>query len=799
MKAIKQIVGTVAAGCVLVLSPTPHVQAQDQKSPPGTYYSTKDFEWKPPLPFNPHPELDVVEIEPGIFLIDDTMIPDTQEQAAARAAHQAAVEHAKAVASDPVLAAAARQAAEEAARVAKQALQRRIQEEFVPWLHADARLADGTKALFAEQAQEKVAEITNQIRRLTAKNSADLEAAKEDASLFGLSEFGTNQLGGPLFLHGTGSGAGFTTPFNTESGDTVSTDEIQPGGNTGLSLTGTNTVIGLWEAGLVFTNHQEFTNGGRRVFLLETNSPYSVINHSSHVAGTLAGKGVTNAARGMAFQTVVRAYDDFNDTAEMLAEASTNNIRTSNHSYGRGCGWAGIVFVSGVPYYFWDGDIALSTTEDYHYGFYDSISADIDSDAYQASHYLPVWAAANERGPQGQAPSTNAFTHVTYFNGQFVLYNGAHPNDYDPHGGYDLLPPQQVCKNGLTVGAVSNIIGGYSGSNSVAMSTFSSFGPTDDGRIKPDVVAAGVNIISSGSASNTHYYTDSGTSMAAPAVAGSLDLLVQRQNQLYGTNQALLASTLRGLAIQTADEAGTSAGPDYRFGWGLFNARSAALMIESNHTSQSLAHIKEVRLLSGDYIEFSIVATNNTPLRIGIYWTDPPGTPAGPSLNPTNRMLVNDLDLRVISPSGVTNLPWVLNPAAVANPATTGDNFRDNAERVDIASPADGTYIVRVTHKGSLVNSSNVVSEQWATVLLSGNVAQPQPDLVLETPVIDGADAYLKWHSVVGRIYRVEYNDDLTNSSWIDATGEISATKTNVSVTVSASSGQRFYRVAQVR
>jgi len=231
----------------------------------------------------------------------------------------------------------------------------------------------------------------------------------------------------------------------------------------------------------------------------------------------------------------------------------------------------------------------------------------------------------------------------------------------------------------------------------------------------------------------------------------------------------------------------------------LFNARSAALLIESNYISQSLAHIKEVRLLSGDYIEFPVVATNNQPLRVGVYWTDPPGTPVSPSLNPTNRMLVNDIDIRVVSPGGVTNFPWVLNPAAVTNAATPGDNFRDNAERVDIAVPVNGTYLVRVAHKGNLVNNSNVVSEQWVTVLVQGNVAQPQPDLVLEPPVIDGTNAYLKWPSVVGRIYRVEYNDDLTTSSWTDATGEISATKTNVSLTISASSAQRFYRVAQVR
>src|ERR1019366_3344295 len=114
-----------------------------------------------------------------------------------------------------------------------------------------------------------------------------MAAGREDAASAGVDPFGSDQLGGPLFLHGTGNGLGFTTSFNTESADTISTDEIQPGGNTGLGLTGTNTTIGLWEAGLVFTNHQEFTNGGRRVFELETNSPYTVIDHSTFVAGTL--------------------------------------------------------------------------------------------------------------------------------------------------------------------------------------------------------------------------------------------------------------------------------------------------------------------------------------------------------------------------------------------------------------------------------------------------------------------------------------------------------------------------------
>jgi hypothetical protein len=698
---------------------------------------------------------------------------------------------------------ATQQAAIEAAEQAAYAVQ--YEDEFAPWIHQDARFADGTPASFDELFQQELANIDEQISAITTENATDLQAGLDDAASLGVVPFGVNQLGGPLFLHGTGDGLGWTTSFNTESADTISTDEIQPGGNTGLALAGTNTIIGLWEAGLVYTNHQEFTNGARRVFELETSSPYSVIDHSTFVAGTLAAKGVTNLAKGMAYQAVVRAYDDFNDTGEMLGEAATNAVRVSNHSYGRACGWGGtvtVIFTNTIPwqtntYPFWNGDIYLSTTEDYHYGRYDIVSSNIDNDTYQTKYYLPVWAAANERGPQGQAPTLSPITNVCYYLDQLVVVYDAHPNDYDSHGGYDLLPPQQVCKNGLTVGAVSNILGGFAGnSNSIAMSTFSSWGPTDDGRIKPDLVAAGVNIYSC--ATNNRYITDSGTSYAAPAVAGSLDLLIQCQKQLYGTNPPMLSSTLRGLAIHTADDA-DGAGPDYKFGWGLFNARTAALLMESNYTSQALANIKEVRLLSGGYIEFPVVATNNKPLRVTICWTDPPSTPAGFGLNLTNRMLVNDLDLRVISPSGATNFPWILNPTSVTNAATTGDNIRDNVERVDIAAPTSSVYTVRVTHKGNLVNSSNVVSDQWVSMLISGNIPQPQPSLALGAPFINGTNATVKWPSVVGRIYRVQYKDDLNAAAWTDATGEINATKTNVAITVSASPDHRFYRVVQVR
>jgi len=64
--------------------------AQQADKPPvslpilSTYYSAKDFEWKTPLPFNPHPDLPAVEYEPGMFFVDDTGVPDTPEQGEVR-------------------------------------------------------------------------------------------------------------------------------------------------------------------------------------------------------------------------------------------------------------------------------------------------------------------------------------------------------------------------------------------------------------------------------------------------------------------------------------------------------------------------------------------------------------------------------------------------------------------------------------------------------------------------------------------------------------------------------------------
>jgi hypothetical protein len=341
--------------------------------------------------------------------------------------------------------------------------------------------------------------------------------------------------------------------------------------------------------------------------------------------------------------------------------------------------------------------------------------------------------------------------------------------------GYDLLPPQGVAKNVLTVGAVSNIPGGYTSASNVFLAYFSSGGPTDDGRIKPDVVAQGVNLFTTSNATDSAYSTVSGTSFSAPSVAGSLNLLQQLYCEVRGTNRALLASTLKGIAIHTADDCG-AAGPDYTFGWGLMNTRAAAQLTTNDLAGDGHSHIKEVALPNGETITFPVLATNTSPLKITICWTDPPGPMLSPSLNPSNSVLINDLDLRVIGPSGATNMPWILNPASPSSAATTGDNFRDNVEQVYIAAPTNGIYAVKVTHKGAFSNDWQDVS-----ILLSGNLPLDKPELeIVDVYRTFAPTNTLEWPSVVGQFYRVQSNTNLIDGTWVDLTGDISALRTNI-------------------
>jgi len=249
----------------------------------------------------------------------------------------------------------------------------------------------------------------------------------------------------------------------------------------------------------------------------------------------------------------------------------------------------------------------------------------------------------------------------------------------------------------------------------------------------------------------------------------------------------------------TTDEAETI-GPDYKTGWGLLNTQRAAELVQDDSDEGGKQFIKETVLNNGDYIEFPVTALGGEALKISIGWTDPAGTPPPLGVDPTDLMLVNDLDLRVIDSSGATNFPWIVNPVSPASAATTGDNFRDNTEQAVISNPtAQEIYTVRITHKGNLVDDTGGVSEQTVAIILSGIVPEPRAQTRIEEFVASSASELVGWPSVVGQNYKVQATTNLVDTVWSDSSAEISATKTNTvwEETAPSSASARFYRLIE--
>ena len=473
---------------------------------------------------------------------------------------------------------------------------------------------------------------------------------------------------------------------NSTAAATSRTNQLWTGGTSGLDLSGSGFIIGEWDGGGILTDHQEFTLGiGSRVSQIDI--PGSTSEHSTHVAGTMIGEGQTSNAHGMANEATLYAFDWDLDLSEMASAASPpTNLKLSNHSYGDNTGWV----QQSNGSWRWYGTTSISTTEDYMFGFYSSVCNDWDNIAHSAPYYTLVKAAGNDRN------DTHIGSHYVWSSGSWVSSTAARERDGGTDG-YDCILDAGNAKNVLTVGAVNSMTATYTAPSQITMSDFSGWGPTDDGRIKPDIVADGVNLYSSSNASDHSYAWMTGTSMASPTVTGSIALLQEHYHNLHSAY--MYSSTVKALVINTAFEAGPNPGPDYMFGWGMLNTRAAADLITLDNTEPY--QIFTSYLSNGEIENYTFFADGTQNIKATLCWNDPAGTPPAASLNPTTLMLVNDLDLRIVK--GVTlNYPYKLNPASPSAAATKADNTRDNVETVFISPVTAGVYTLRVTHKGSI-------------------------------------------------------------------------------------------------
>ena len=347
-------------------------------------------------------------------------------------------------------------------------------------------------------------------------------------------------------------------------------------------------------------------------------------NHGTHTSGTTAGAGIINVKNhGMAPRaTIINQY--FSDIiVNTPAYITDYNMVLSNNSYHAAeTGCAGE-------------------------GQYNVLSIFADKQLAQNKEVLHVFAAGND-GANTCTPYPASFGTIK--------------------SGW------QTAKNVLTVGAIKTL--------DYTNASFSSRGPVKDGRIKPEITSGGLNVLSTNVYNNYGYNT--GTSMACPAVTGSIALMYERYRQLNsGANPS--AALMKALVCNTAEDLG-NAGPDYTFGFGMLNARRAVEAIENNRYITS-------SITNNNITNHTIsIPANTKKLKIMLYWAD-----SAAAVNAATA-LVNDLDLIVVEPTATVHRPLILNaaPANVNNVAIEGQDHTNNIEQVVIDNPPAGIYTINI-------------------------------------------------------------------------------------------------------
>lgn len=448
-------------------------------------------------------------------------------------------------------------------------------------------------------------------------------------------------------------------PHNAGARETSDVDALTPGGDTGFDLTGRDIMLGVLDNGRIRASHRDF---GGRVIYRENQENFG--GHATHVAGTMIGAGLVRPeARGMAYESRLFGYSFFSDVSERMGNNS-HEFTASNHSYGVNVGWRRQ-----------NGNWVYSNNA--AFGKYNNLARRQDEVVY-AIDSLWLKAAGNDRGERpGQATDEQPV---------------------DCHRGYDCVSAGSTAKNLLIVAATHDLEGGPDNIENVRPTGFTSYGPADDGRIKPDLAANGQDLLSVGIDSDEAYSTLSGTSMATPTVTGIMGLLLEL-NARHREGSTMTAAEAKALLIHTAKSPLGEGRPDHRLGFGLVDARAAALFLH-NALTEEPGTIQR-GLLGREVQTFEFEATPGEDLILTLVWTDPPGDANTGGRDDRTPALVNDLDMAVFPPGEETpaRYPWRLQPNAPTDPALRdGPNRRDNVEKIFIRGEdvVEGTYRVEV-------------------------------------------------------------------------------------------------------
>jgi len=423
--------------------------------------------------------------------------------------------------------------------------------------------------------------------------------------------------------------------------------------------------------------------------------------HGTHVAGSVLGSGLMDGSNPA-------AHDYAGTNAGIAPEAQL-------WAWGFCSNWSGLPDTDPyVDYYgvmYGGSPDARINTNSWGYnlssGTYNTYSRETDRFVWDHPDMLVVFSAGND-GLDGNGDGVvDANSMGVPAGAKNILTVGASENyrltgGYNPGGPCDAYGdcwPSDYPANPVRDDLLSDDPSG--------MVAYSSRGPVLDGRLKPDVVAPGTNVLSTRHAGgsgdplwgayNEWYSYCGGTSMSAPLAAGASAIVREffQTGYAHDPTAPLIKATLINGAVdltpgQYRDEFPDGSRddvirrPDVNQGWGRISL-SSSLLYALPHTLLWEDHADGLQ--TGEWFDLPVTVTDDQhPLRVTLVWADYPGIEAA------HGALVNDLDLQVIGPGGV-----IYRGNDVLDGVLDGDVDRtNNVEAVDLALPSAGSYLVRV-------------------------------------------------------------------------------------------------------
>ena len=472
----------------------------------------------------------------------------------------------------------------------------------------------------------------------------------------------------------------------------------------GVGFSGAGQIIGYADTGLdqgnmnsLIADFRGQVKSGHAIALggMSWGDPHS---HGTHVAGSISGSGASSggAIRGTAWGAKLVAEGMWSDIMNNIFPPGVDVIFRTAYDQG-----------ARIHSNSWGRDTQ---------GGYDAMARQVDTYLYDKPDFLAVFAAGNsgaDMNKDGVIDEKSVGSPATAKN---VMSVGASKNLLLTGG---IQKPLKELRDGATKWGVEPLASSFLSEDLKGMAGFSSRGPTADGRIKPDLVAPGTNIVSARSSHpkagegwgvfDSSYLYMGGTSMATPVLSGALGVQREFLQRKLGRD-TMSAALLKAYAVVSAEDLfpgqfgirpqgqeQPTVRPNNHEGWGritLSGLADTATILELQDNATGVATGEEFRLT------WTITDAGSRPLRVALAYTDAP--PAASS----QVALVNDLDLEITTPSGAKLYP---------NGKTAPDN-RNNLESIDVATQEVGNYQLVV--RGRNVPQGRAGKQAFALVVV---------------------------------------------------------------------------------